>query len=721
MKYGRNHKKIANPARKITTSLFAVILTSLLFTAACADKTATPRSAKEEVCVTVFDGEHYKVKGENKKTVARGESVAYEIAVDEGYELVSSFGAECAVPSFKGSYSFNQSVQFTSVNYDTTVTLQTRKLETTEFKTDSNVDGCEVEVQTASGYTNNGEIYSDDVVNLYAIPAEGYRFHCWSTGNYLSAGGKYLSNEKILNEFDFNTTNALYANFKSTADSARSIIYDFGDGNEIEQDCSAMVAHHPRANTLTEPDLIENGYELPKDKMLVGWKTENGEYVGLGSRTAVSDETFITLTPVWKEYADESDFEISDGKITNYVGESKEVVIPKAIGGEEVTGIAANAFEECAAETYYVPNTITSVEENAFLNCIALKTFYMSDNVMTISDSSFRGCKNFETLHLNAYLKPRYVTSEYSNKCDVYDRLAKNFNDGKKKLVLLGGSSVKYGYNSPLIEEMLDGDYDVYNIAQTIQISALAQTQAVAKYLGEGDVFIHAPENEWSPWFGGITFSEIVGADACNVMSSGLYIYYIFESNLQLFSNLSVNHFARIFNLLAEFNKVRLSLVENQYYDYFINSDESVILNKYGDAVANQQGDAFKDSFFDRVNFGLSANTGIIERCLNDMYSILQERNVKVCFTFYPVNESNLLKTYTEEEILVAADKFTKAVKDILEPNNICVLLNQNDTVYESECFYDSDRHLGYPTRDVHTRKVMNALIEELKKNGGGV
>lgn len=703
------------------SSLFAVILASLLFTAACVNKTTTPRSAREEVCVTVFDGEHYKVKGDNKKTVKRGENVAYEIALDQGYELVSSFGAECTVPPFKGSYTFNQSVQFTSVNYDTTVTLQTRKLETAEFSAESNVDGCEVEVQTASGYVNNGEIYADDVVNLYAIPAEGYRFHCWSTGNYLSAGGKYLSNEKILNEFDFKTTSELFANFKSTADSARTIIYDFGEDNEIEQDCSAMVAHHPRANTLTEPDLLEirgGGYELPEDKMLVGWNTEDGEYVGLGSRTAVSDETFITLTPVWKEYSPESDFEISDGKITNYAGESKEVVIPKAIGGEEVTGIAANAFEECAAETYYVPNTVISVEENAFLNCTALKEFYMSDNIMDIKDESFRGCKNFTTLHLNAYLKPRYITDYGSLKGETYDKIIKDAD--KQKCVVLGGSSVSYAYNTNLSEELFNKEYYVYNLGYNMAMCGYAYYDIIDNYLNEGDLFIHAPELNGYSWCS--TLDNSILSNAASFCIANRFLFEICECNWQFLSELHIRKYSNLISSFNKFNNSRLEARPQEYYWYYNTIDDGQVGGQTitGEEVHLGCGE-LNHVFGFNGNIKLFTEESLIKLADTNIYKPLMDKGVYVCVTFAPINRHNLYLTYgNEDNLKTEADKYTQKIKDIVS-DGVHVLLSQYDTIYNGELFANTDYHLGYPTRDVHTRKVINALIEELKKNGGGV
>ena len=702
MKYKKLFK---NLYERICISFFAILLLSVLFMSACSGNTKTPHGAKENVSVTVFNGEHYKVKGENKKTVRRGENVLYEVALDEGYELVSSFGAECTIPSFKENYSFTQNVEFSSVNYDTAVTFETRKLELTEFSAESNIQSCQVEIQSASGYFSEGELYADDVINLYAVPSTGYRFHCWSTGNYLSAGGTYFSKESILNEFDFNSTHALFANFKSTADSARTIIYDLGDGVEIEQDCSPILAHHYRANTLTEPDLLENGYDLPQDKMLIGWNTAEGEYVGLGSRTAVSDETFITLYPVWKDYSDENDFEFDNGKITAYNGDSKEVTVPRKIDGQEVTGISANAFEECAAETCYLPSTVTSVEENAFLNCAALKEFYMSDNVMNISDESFTGCTNFTTLHLNAYLKPRYITDITSPKTDVYDNMILNRNE--PKCLVLGGSSVRYGYNSNLSEELLNQQCRVYIIGQNYWMCGYAFYDIVDGYLNKGDIFLHAPEHDCSVWCGKLDTSALTNEITISVDQP--YLYYICESNWQLLAELNINKYANFFNQFATVNNLRNTMQGCEYYDYCTKYGYTIT----GEAVFDECGD---DNRNFRSPIYLSFNTSIELITLADtnIYKPLIEKGINVCLTFAPINRNNLYDTYqSEAELKTAADRFTQIVRSTVS-DGVNILLSQYDTVYNGGSFSDSDYHLGAPTRDVHTTKVMNALVQAL-------
>lgn len=711
-------KQFKTLSGRICTLFLAVLLLSVLFAGACSGNTDAPQEARENVSVTVFDGEHYTVKGENKRTVRRGESVAYEIVLEEGYELVSSFGAECAIPSFKENYSFTQEVEFSSVNYDTTVTFETRKLKTTDFAVVSNTKDCEVEIQIASGCFNGNKLYVDDVINLYAIPATGYRFHCWSMGNYLTAGGTYFSKENILTEFDFNTTHALFANFKSTADSARTIIYDFGEGMEFEQDCSALVAHHYLANTFTEPDLLENGYELPKDKMLVGWNTESGDYVGLGSRTAVSDETYITLTPIWKEYSPESDFEFDNGKITAYNGESTEVVIPKKIDGKEVTGISSNAFEECTAETYYLPNTVTSVEENAFLNCMALKEFYMSDNVMDISDVSFRGCKNFETLHLNAYMKPRYATIFGSLKGNIYDKIIMEKN--KKKCIIIGGSSVSCAYNVELSEKLLDGKYYVYNLGYNAGMCGYAHFDIIDEYLKEGDVFIHAPEQNRNSWSGALKISVLNNEDSFCI--DNLMVFEICECDWQLLSRLTINKYSQFFNWFNTFNNSRLTAPPQEYYDFHI-----VVPSETPGWHTITGEDILYECGKEGHVFGLNGNIQLFtdERLITlantNIYKSLLEKGVNVCVTFAPTNRHNLYITYgNEENLKIEADKYTQTVKGLVA-NDVHVLLSQYDMIYNGEFFGNTDWHIAHPTRNVHTTKVINALIAELNKNGGGV
>lgn len=688
----------------------AACATAVFCLSACGnDDDSTDRTALKEVSVTILNGDHYSVVGEHKKSIIRGGRVVFDLLVDEGYELVSSFGKQCRITPFKENRSFRQSVVFEEVNYNSSVTFEVKELDVTEFVVSSNVTECEIEIDSAAGQPSDGELYVDDEISVYAIPATGYRFQCWSTGNYLSAGGKYLSNDKILNSFDFNSTEKLYANFKSTADSARTIIYDFGEGVEIEQDCSPILAHHYRANTLTEPDLREQGFEFPKDKMLTGWLTESGEYVGLGSRTEVSEETYINLFPAWKEYSAESDFSFSDGKITDYTGNENEVVIPNEINGEAVTGIAANAFENCNAEVYYIPNSVTAIEKNAFLNCKSLTKFYMSDNVMEISDESFTGCENFTTLHLNAYLKPRYINNWRAYKSDLYDKLVLNKNNGKKKLIIFGGSSVRYGYNSDVCSDIL-GNVETYNLGNDWTACPFAQFELLKNNLNKDDIFLHTPETTSWAWYGVFSLSNLTAKE--EVKQNNIYIYILAESNIGSVSYLTVNKYSDMFNMFSLFNKYRKDMIELSYADYFATVENGFGHHNNGQTVMAENG--IEDYCFNspsNLNFDMSSSNIILAD--NNIYRILTEKEIKVFVSFAPINNSNLLLTYkVQDNLIKSANDYTQLVKDNI--NYAKVILYQSDTIYSGKHFADSDFHLGSPFCNEHTAKVMNALVEAL-------
>lgn len=689
----------------------AACATAVFCLSACGnDDDSTDRTALKEVSVTILNGDHYSVVGEHKKSIIRGGRVVFDLLVDEGYELVSSFGKQCRITPFKENRSFRQSVVFEEVNYNSSVTFEVKELDVTEFVVSSNVTECEIEIDSAAGQPSDGELYVDDEISVYAIPATGYRFQCWSTGNYLSAGGKYLSNDKMLDGFDFNSTSKLYANFKSTADSARTIIYDFGEGVEIEQDCSPILAHHYRANTLTEPDLREQGFEFPNDKMLTGWLTESGEYVGLGSRTEVSEETYINLFPAWKEYSAESDFSFSDGKITDYTGNENEVVIPNEINGEAVTGIAANAFENCNAAVYYIPNSVTAIEKNSFLNCKSLTKFYMSDNVMEISDESFTGCENFTTLHLNAYLKPRYAKAFGSLKGNIYDKLIIDKNE--KKCVILGGSSVSDAYNVPLSEEILKGQYYVYNFGYNMSMCGYAYFDIIDKYLNAGDIFLHAPEQNGASWCSAFENSVLNGKSSVKLL--GRYLFEIIECNWQLLSELNVKNYSNLISSFNSFNNSRKGWTQ-EYNDYFAVIPNGQIGGQtiLGEEV--QYGCGINGHVFgSNGNLSFNTNEELIKAADSNIYKPLSEKGVKVCLTFAPINRHNLYRTYNNEDTLkTEADKFTLKVNNLVS-DNVNVLLTQYDTLYNGEFFANTDYHLGHPKRDEHTTKVMNALIEAL-------
>lgn len=668
------------------------------------------------ISATLLNGEHYSIVGENKKNISYDNSVSFEILIDRGYKIVGAYGD---IFEITDNVSFEQTVTFSNLKYKATLRLETARMEESNFVVEvNNEDMGNVHIDSILGTAKEDTYYCDDSIKISAVANLGYGFQCWSVDNFLSNGGKFYSYSNELPDFNFSNFSSLYANFRELSNTGNMIFYEM-DGIEIEQDCTAMLEHHPRANTYTAVDIREEGIDCDS-RMLVGWETEEGEYVGLGSRVAVSSETATMLYPIWKDYTDTSNFiyeEISTGKgrITKYTGKDiQEVTIPNEINGLEITTIGANAFEESEAHTYYLPDTITTVEDNAFKGCKALKELYMSDNITEIDDKSFTGCENFTTLHVNAVLKPRYTgidTASY--KADVYDRLALNANNRNRKFVVLGGSSVYYAYDIKSTIELFEENditVDAYNLGHNASYCLAAQFEIANQYLKANDIFLYAPEHYDGVWCANEKLSPLTDKVEM-ALSDGYLIFRLTEGNWQFFSGLTVSNYSNLFSMFKQFNQDRSEIKAGSYADYWPTYDES----KFG---PHSTGDSAElpwgrdESFNGKATFNKPETA---ENALKFICDVLLAKEVIVYMTFPPVNRHALILQYgNEENLKTAAENYTNEIKSFVSGREITVLCTQYDTVYNGSEFVNHDYHLGYPKRDEHTHKIIVELIETL-------
>lgn len=87
-----------------------------------------------------------------------------------------------------------------------------------------------------------------------------------------------------------------------------------------------------------------------------------------------------------------SDFIFENGKIIDYVGESKDVVIPYEINGEKVTVIGFASFRHKGLLSIVIPNTVENIEIRAFIGN-NLETLYMPDSITQIGSEVFESNK----------------------------------------------------------------------------------------------------------------------------------------------------------------------------------------------------------------------------------------------------------------------------------------------------------------------------------------
>ncbi|MDE5562739.1 MAG: leucine-rich repeat protein [Clostridiales bacterium] len=703
--------------RRIFVIVSAVILLlCCALLAACSDDVIL--NADKCISVTLINGEHYSVVGENKRTVERGEKVVFKVTLERGYKIIGAYGDDCDISD---DTSFEQTVTFASVLYKATVRLETEEMSSVPFAIENNKQQGEVLVSSVLGQIEDGVYYAEDILTATATPKENYRFVCWSENNYLNDGGEFFDYSETIQLNDFESINTLYANYKSIVDTGNTIIYCLLDGREIEQDVTQLLAHHARANTYTAVDFRLLDVDCDS-RYLAGYMTESGEYIGLGSRVAVSDQTATLLTPVWKNYTDASLFEINQGKISmkDSIHDLDEIVIPQKIGENTVEVISENAFAGCAASTIYIPDSVTTVENNAFKNCENLTDLYMSDNVLAISDKSFSGCKNFTTLHLNAFMKPRYSTEEPSVATNVYDRLAYHIDSDQQKLILLGGSSVKYGYCCYVVEDLFDQagrKIDVYNLGYNATYSSYAQYQVLSEYLKADDIFLHAPEQFLGAWHGPSELSPLTN-DYAVQLQSAYYIWRLCEGNWDFISSLTVNEYCNLFDKFAQFNADRKDLAERDYSGYF---KQVVGPHESGLRITNEAAypEWNKSEMNNRIwlNFGLY---DLVEKARDKMYAPLVERGVNVYVTFPPIKYDEIINEFggSIDKAIEEVTYFSNQVKQILSPVDLTVLRTQSDYIYDGIHFVEHDMHLGDPFRNTHTENVISTLIQTMKSEG---
>ena len=92
-------------------------------------------------------------------------------------------------------------------------------------------------------------------------------------------------------------------------------------------------------------------------------------------------------------------FNKATGMITGIRGPSiSEVILPEKIDGFEVTGIADLAFMVFSMEKVVLPNTVTSIGEDAFYGCRSLNEVTLSNTLTSIGATAFAGCTALENI-----------------------------------------------------------------------------------------------------------------------------------------------------------------------------------------------------------------------------------------------------------------------------------------------------------------------------------
>ena len=290
------------------------------------------------------------------------------------------------------------------------------------------------------------------------------------------------------------------------------------------------------------------------------------------------------------------------------------------------------------------------------------------------------------TLLLIGFLTPSQYGNTFLGELEVkYNRL---YEIDEPKIVLIGGSSVAFGYDTALMEEHLG--MPVVNFGLYASLGTKVMLDLSEDAIGEGDIIVLAPETDpqtFSLYFSGESFwqaadsdfSMLSGVASENVQSLvGAYWGYL-EQKLYFLKNGAPNP-EGVYNK-ASFDERGDLVYERPHNVMLLGYDTGLTVNLDASIV--------DDAFIDYVN-------AYIER--------VREKGATVYFSFPPINKSSLAPGTDEDTIFAFYDYLSRAL-------DCEIITNPNDCILEKGYFYDSNFHLNDSGVVVRTATMIKDIL----------
>ena len=545
-----------------------------------------------------------------------------------------------------------------------------------------------------------------ETVILTAPEAEdGYHFICWTYDISAEEGGEVLT-DKENGEYEIPIGRTPVANF---VDNEHFVILYRTNGGVTKDGNDYYYQTFNSVNYYMPNTVYQNGTFVRDGYVLMRYTTNSdgtGDYTTLGGKIEVNDNGFVELWLKWgKATASKFQYgiyETDDGEeaafVKSYTGKAINVVIPESISHNGITypvkKIVSGAFNGVDMATLVIPSTVHTIEDGAFVGCKKLHTITVHDNLWQVSDEAFSGCDKLATYYLNAAHPPVFAGSSEALFCLKYEKLRMAARNGKKKIMVISGSSSLYGFSATQMEEAFRGEYTVINYGTNAGANGMLYLDAFARFFGEGDIIIHAPE-----------------MNNANYLGAGTTTYLTFrgtEAMYEIFSYVDMRNHPGFFDGLRVFNQEKRKGMKERAYDSytgFIDKTSDMISNK---DVDNYQTANPKGSYPYNKN---SINANNIAN-VNAFNARMKAQGTTMYYSFAPINKESL-----KDQALVKEnqDEYVARLREVLDYE---VISHPSDYILEQIYFNNSDYHPGVTGRQLRTAALIADLKAQLIKEG---
>ena len=292
-----------------------------------------------------------------------------------------------------------------------------------------------------------------------------------------------------------------------------------------------------------------------------------------------------------------------------------------------------------------------------------------------------------------AALPSCYSETYYAELSDMYDRL---YTAEGKKIVIVGGSSVAFGLDTALMEQLLSEygyNYTVCSFGLYAAVGTSAMLDLSEDALKEGDIVILAMEptsETMSGYFGATAFWKCA------------------EDTPQMLLHLDRNKQAALFGNYVPYLQERWDI----HRDGTVPVSEDVYakssFNDRCDMIYHRAGNSMALGFDTGSPIDLASVTiaGDFAKQLNDYCFAASQRGVTVVMSFGPMNVSAMTDSSPE-----TVGAFFTLCNDTL----VCPIISDpNDYILEGGWFYDSNFHLNTAGAEIRTVALTSDILAYL-------
>ena len=281
---------------------------------------------------------------------------------------------------------------------------------------------------------------------------------------------------------------------------------------------------------------------------------------------------------------------------------------------------------------------------------------------------------------------PQYGDTFLGALSPKYERL---YSIEEPKIILIGGSSVAFGYNTKLMEEKLN--MPVVNFGLYASLGTKVMLDLAEDSIGRGDIVILAPEMDaqtLSLYFNGETFWQAADSDFSLLLNVDSENYSALAGNFWGYAKEKFYYLQKgapnpegVYNK-ASFDEYGDIVYQRPYNQLTLNYDPTLTITLEPSIV-----DA---AFLDYVN-------AYIQKA--------ESKGATVYFTFSPMNELALESNTTDESLWHFYDYLCRVL-------DCEVISNINDCIMDAGYFYDSNFHLNDSGVTVRTA----SLIKDIRR-----